>query len=533
MTHPDPSTAACVAPWVSLEFDPQGWVYTCCANQQYPLGRIGDERLSELWAGERMMVLRSFLARNDLSNGCASCRWHSDHGRLDTDAAVYDTYSLLGDNPPGPASMTFALSNRCNLACVMCNPELSSTIRHRSGLAPIPRRYDDQFFDDVARFLPGLQYAKFLGGEPFLVPEHQRIWTLMDEVGGPRRLQVTTNGTIWTDRVEWLINRFDVDVTVSLDAASAGLYERIREGANFADVMTNVSRFHRRCLEAGTELRFCFCLMSTNWMELAPFLEWASQLGAPVSVNVVSDAGLALHDLPTLQLEAIQRSWDELGPDVGSVYEPNAQVWCTQVRQLSMVLRERRAGAEAPIRQPKPASSSLLGDPPEPLVSDGTTLQRSVEAHRSRLSQWSGRPTVAELRVVDGSVSEVVAAHSGLGIGPELEGVSADELLPIIARHDGRSAWVLGNEVVTDDELGTHTIRTIVLSKTPPRRGGAGTVVRVVTLGGFQAWTMLVAADDMHERSGETAPVRVGLGGTRGTPPRPAPPRSPRRHSTE
>ena len=255
------------------------------------------------------MVLREALANWDLSIGCGSCRWHLEHGRLDPDAAVYDRYRFTDPEPAGPASMTFALSNRCNLGCIMCNGELSSTLRHQAGLAPLVQRYDDQFFEDLTPFLPGLDYAKFLGGEPFLIPEHERVWRLMDDVGGPPRMQVTTNGTIWTDRVEWLINRFVVDITVSIDAATASTYERIRPGSSHEAVRANVERFRQRCGEVGSELRFCFCLMDNNWQELGGFLRWADGMEAPVSINVVSDTGLALHDLPLAQLEHISESW--------------------------------------------------------------------------------------------------------------------------------------------------------------------------------------------------------------------------------
>src|SRR5690606_14331645 len=94
----------CVAPWVSLELDPSGWVYACCANQSYPLGRIGVDRLADLWNGPRAQVLKEALERWDLSVGCGSCAWHFDHGRMDPDAAVYDRYPVSGPAPAGPVA---------------------------------------------------------------------------------------------------------------------------------------------------------------------------------------------------------------------------------------------------------------------------------------------------------------------------------------------------------------------------------------------------------------------------------------------
>ncbi len=488
---------ACIAPWVSLEFDPQGWVYTCCANQLYPLGRIGDERLTDLWAGDRARVLREALARWDLSVGCGSCKWHLEHDRLDPDAAVYDRYALTSSDPVGPASMTFALSNRCNLGCVMCNGELSSTLRHAAGLAPIESRYDDQFFDDLTPFLAGLEYAKFLGGEPFLIREHDRVWTLMDQVRRPPRLQVTTNGTVWTDRVEWLIHRFAVDVTVSIDGATAATYERIRHGASHATVMRNVERFHTRCREVGTELRFCFCLMADNWSELADFLTWADSLDVPVSINVVTDPGLALHDLPLVELESIARQWhlDDAGARRPSGL--NAGVWDTQRSQLDAVLAERSNSIDPPPRLAQHATPAVFGRP----TPAATPVAPDVEVERRRLASWCGQGSVAEIHVDgSGTITALPVNHHRLGLDITLVGRRADELLGEVTRADGRTAWLLS----ADDESGT-VVHTIALAADTPVRGAAGSVVRVVAVPHGDGWVMLVAEDRMHERTGPPA----------------------------
>lgn len=495
--------AACVAPWVSLELDPSGWVYGCCANQLYPLGRIGRDRLRDLWGGPRAQVLREALDRWDLSVGCGSCRWHLEHGRMDPDAAVYDRYPVDGDAPAGPVAMTFALSNRCNLGCAMCTPELSSTLRREAGLAPLASPYDDEFYEDLAAFLPGLAYAKFLGGEPFLIPEHHRVWDLMDEVGGPPRMQVTTNGTVWTDRVAYLLERFAVDVTVSIDGATAPTYEAVRRGASFDAVAANLARFAAACDRAGTELRLCFCLMPDNHHELAAMVRWADDLGAALSVNVVSDAGLALHDLPVADLEAVRARWaDQAAGGFGA----NRPVWDVQVAQLEAVLAERRAGIGPAARQAQPAGPGLLARPdPDP---DGPTWSIAdpdpevVAAERDRLDRWSGGGPVAELRLdADDRVAAVPAGHERLGLGGSLVGRSVDDVLAAMAEADGRAPWVVG---VDPDRIG-RTVRTVVLAAERPVRGVEGAIVRLVALGAADGWALLAAEDRIYERPGPVA----------------------------
>lgn len=487
--------AVCIAPWVSLEFDPQGWVYACCANQLYPLGRIGEDRLADLWAGPRAQVLRDALSRWDMSVGCGSCRWHLEHGRMDPDAAVYDRYHLDSEEPSGPVAMTFALSNRCNLACSMCNAELSSTIRRRSGLAPLQQRYDDEFFDDLAPLLGGLRYAKFLGGEPFLVPEHDRVWTLMDAVGAPERLQVTTNGTVWTDRVEWLLDRFLVDVTLSIDAVSAERYESIRSGASHAAVVRNLERFHAACRGRGTELRLCFCLMEGNWQELPGFLTWADDLDVPVSINVVSDLGHALHDLPLEDLADVASTWARSAAPTGR----NSGVWATQVAQLESVLAERGAGIPPATRQAQPAPPRCFAVPAR-----RPSEPASLEDERRRLVEWSGGGPFAEIVVDDqGSVLRLAAPHRRLGIDLRMVGAPLERLSDVIAAADGRPLWQQG-----DEDTGAVVVRTVVLAAERPERGVAGSIVRAVFVPTPGGWTALVAEDRIYERPGRDPLVR-------------------------
>ncbi len=503
-----PFDTACLAPWVALELDPAGWVYGCCANQTYRLGRIDEQRLPELWGGERIQTLRDALKRWDLSLGCQSCRWHIEHGRMDPDAAVYDRYELSSEQPASPRAMTFALSNRCNLGCVMCNPSLSSTLRHQAGMPRLASPYDDQFFEDLTAFLPHLQYAKFLGGEPFLIPEHHRVWDLMEEVGGPPRLQVTTNGTIWNDRVEAVVSRFVTDITVSMDGVTAETFESIRRGARHADVLANVERFRTACARSGAELRFCFCLMSGNWHELGAFLRWADEGAVPVSVNLVSDDGLALHDLPLDELDVVAETWAREDRPLTRALRTNADAWRTQLVQLDAVRAERRAGTEPPSKQPKAVAAGFLsGSRPHHPVGRGgpRPVAAAITAHRERLARWSG----GDVGIIDvdreRAVRAVVEPHARLGlVAPTILGLDLDALLAAVEQADGRTAWVLDVESFDDD----HLVRTIGLS-TNPVRENPGSIVRMVEVPTGGGSVLLVAEDRLLDRVDQIPGVQL------------------------
>ena len=493
---------ACVAPWVSLEFDPSGLVYGCCSSQMYPLGRIGIDRLSEIWSGPRVDALRHALANWDLSVACGTCRWHLEHGRMDPVAAVYDRYPLESAYPQAPHMMLFALSNACNLACVMCNGELSSRIRAQEGRPPLRSPYTDEFFVDLEALLPSVQLTKFLGGEPFLAREHQRVWDLMEALGSQARVEVTTNGTVWNDVVESVLGRFRTDISVSIDAATAATYERIRRGGDFASMQRNIERFLAATQQAGTRLDVTYCLMIPNWHELFAFLCWAERIGVRASINLVTDDGLALHDLPTGDLRSIQRRW--LGEPAETRLTVNLDVWETQLRQLHMVLAERSAGSPVQQRQAQPATAELLSD--RPVGSAGVELAPTPAEERDHLGVWSGSAPVAELMVDHaGVVRSIRSEHPALGLTEErVLGRFASDLLVVMSEFTGLRVWV------ADREAAEHRIvRTVVLSDTRPVRGSSATVVRIVEIGTEAGSVILMCDDRFFERA---VPVEVRLG---------------------
>ncbi|MCU1499831.1 MAG: radical protein [Acidimicrobiales bacterium] len=497
--------AVCVAPWVSIEFDPSGWVYACCTSGLYPLGRIGEERLTDLWGGPRAQVMRDSLRNWDLTVACGPCRWHLEHGRMDPVAAVYDRYPVSSAEPERPFMMLFALSNRCNLGCIMCTPELSTTLRKEAGLAPLEPRYDDQFFADLEPLLADLKLAKFLGGEPFLAPEHKRVWAMMDQLENPPRMQVTTNGTVWTDYVEWLLDRFSVDISISIDAHTAPTYEAIRRGGDHADLLRNVDRFAETCARRGTELHVSYCLMTENWSELADFLSWAERFDIPSSVNLVTDDGLALHDESLDALRAVRDQWGEDHQRVGASLTKNRSVWDTQLTQLDSVIAEREAGVPPAPRQSQPATGDLLrvGFPARS-ASVGVLKRRAarradartVLEHTGRLRDWSGGGPVGTLEIdPDGTITAVTSEHPRIGIvADELVGTAFDELIHRIELAQARPAWI-----VELAELDTCTVRTFALAAERPLRGTRGAIVRTIQLPTTDGWTVLLAEDLIYD----------------------------------
>lgn len=415
--------AVCYAPFASMYLDSLGNVRACCQNSLFKLGNVTEQRLREIWAGERAQRLRDAMRQYDLWLGCQFCQWQIEGRKFGAVyAELFEHLRPQSPTPRWPQMIEFSISNACNLACQMCNGYASSTIRaKRDNLPPLPKCYDDAFFDDLAEFLPHLVEARFFGGEPFLAAESFRVWDLLAEQGLQPVCRVTTNATQYNARIEEVLQRLPMSFVVSLDAARADVYEAIRQGARFDEVMTNLRRFHRYTQERGAEFGIAYCHMRQNWQELADVLLLAEELDCDVSVNSVSSpAEMSLYALSRQDLApivaAMQRQTDALLPRL----KRNAQVWLDQLARLELVV-----AADDQTRRKAQGLESMYGQLLHNLKVEGHSEAWSLAAPDARqvLGDWSDGGNVEELYCDAHDCIEL--PQDGV---PEIFGISLDDL---------------------------------------------------------------------------------------------------------
>ena len=356
--HPDPQNGrppigrrgiavACAAPFASLYLDQRGLVRACCMNDYHIIGDLAGASLLDIWQGEAARELRQAMVDHDLTKGCEFCKWRVDSGAPELAFSKwFQEFDVDDLDPPWPQQIEFSISNTCNLQCAMCNGEWSSSIRsQREGLPPLPRVYDEAFFDGLRAFLPHLRKAKFLGGEPFLAVETLRVMEAMVELGATTRCHVTTNGTQWSSKVERILDMMPVDVAVSIDAATAETYRQIRIGSDWDTVQRNLDRFQARAEANGTDVTVTFCLMTSNWRELPDFCSWADTRGLGATVNTVTEpAHLSLYHEDVDQLTAILRYYEERDAEISAHLDRSRGTWQGEIDRIRQQLDDRQAG---------------------------------------------------------------------------------------------------------------------------------------------------------------------------------------------
>ena len=413
-------TPVCNAPFTTLFLDQSGDVHACCFSRGYPLGRIGEQRLPEIWAGARARALRAAVGAGDLSLGCEVCAWNTSVGNP-VDSTEYDRFVPTSTEPAYPKLIIFAISSACNLQCVMCDGFISSSIRlHREKLPPLPDRYDEQFFADVADFLPHLEEASFMGGEPFMVRGNHRIWDLMIDRTPDTPIAITTNLTQWNPRVERVLAELDVFVNVSIDGFTKDTFESIRVGADHDTVLTNLERF-RRAPNRGMQL--LHCLMPQNHHEFVDLLLFAEQRDLPVGVNVITRGRPedCIERLPEAELREIRDGFARRADEVLDRLPLNGPVLLAQIERIDRWLA----------RDEEPLALAIATSP---------ELPHSTRTHVLDVARVGGpsdderaRRTVAAFAREGGTASVRVGSDDTItGVSASLTtllGVSPDELV--------------------------------------------------------------------------------------------------------
>ena len=362
-------------------------------------------------------------------------------------ARIFDEHPVAGEHPEWPVQMEFSMTNSCNLQCVMCNGDWSSSIRaHREHRPPLPEVYGEAFFEELADFLPHLSKTNFLGGEPFLGKEPLRVLNMLAELDHPPDVAVTTNGTQWSPRIEQICERLPISFVLSLDGITKDTYEAIRVGADFDQVMANLDRFQSYARRNGTMVTLAHCLMRANWHEFSRLLRFAEDRGMEVGMNeVLFPVELSLFQLPPAELREVVETMERDDGGIAASLDLLRPVWDGQLAALRHRLESLEQGQVQFIR-PWAGTSD-----------DGADWDRSATA---TLTEWVGDETPARLTIDRGSDgAELLGSHERFFVEAGVLGArSADEVLTLLGRHVDPPApsrctdsglvndWVLGED---------------------------------------------------------------------------------------
>lgn len=295
----------CHAPFTNLYFNTEGDVALCWKTFHKAEKYDESKSILDIWNSENFKKIRSNIQDETLDYACHACKKHLTEGNYVN--VLSKAYDIEYKSDDFPKIMEFELSNRCNLACTMCNGLLSSTIRKdREHLPPLVSPYGEKFVEDLRPFIPHLQEARFNGGEPFSIKLYYKIWDLIFELNPKLKIVIATNGTILNEKVKYYLERGNFHINLSIDGIQKETYEKIRIKGNFVELMQNFEYFLHYCKTKKRTLCIMINPMRENWQEMPEFVEFCNKNNIHLWFNTIEKPSeLALWSLSPDELEII------------------------------------------------------------------------------------------------------------------------------------------------------------------------------------------------------------------------------------
>ncbi len=178
--------------------------------------------------------------------------------------------------PPLPRELQVEVTGACNLRCHMC------LVRYRPPIDKVTGSMSLDTFVGLLDALPELQRVTLQGlGEPLMTPDLMG----MIRAAAARGIRVgfNTNGTLLTRaKAEELIDAGLGWLHISVDGATPGTYEAIRDRGRFERVAGNIAGLVEVMRESGAAhplLRVVFVAQRSNYRELPALVRLVAEWG--------------------------------------------------------------------------------------------------------------------------------------------------------------------------------------------------------------------------------------------------------------
>ncbi|MCB0365569.1 MAG: twitch domain-containing radical SAM protein [Bdellovibrionaceae bacterium] len=318
-------TTFCPLLWSKITIDPSGKLKACCSSKCF-VNEDGEnlriergEGLDQYWNHPSVCQARKAMMAGEWPKECYYCRYQEENGVMSkrkgqiyywAEIMKVDPIALLAatdgegriDLPP--VAVDARLSHVCNLTCVMCTPEFSTSwksvfkklmespwpgptrrpsyLKHTEIIeGGTPKWGDDpsvvEWFRDHARQLREIQFA---GGEPLLFKNHDKILDTLIDSGdaGHITLDYNTNATQITNETLERWSHFEnLDLQLSVDGVGEQ-FEYIRTPAKWQrieEVVQLLLSWNRN----PWRWRFAYTVQILSVAEIPRFLNWLEGLG--------------------------------------------------------------------------------------------------------------------------------------------------------------------------------------------------------------------------------------------------------------
>lgn len=264
-----PGNNFCVLPFIHMAIEANGDIRPCCMGDEFDLN-IRNKTIQQVYNDPKRLEFVDSFRRNEQHPACHKC-WKDPEIRANFSTSPHareiTKQAMNGITPKHELRwLEIKPGNRCNLKCRICGVHNSSSWTKDTAAIEEPEvkyknseafKYtqscdwidDPEFWNDLNQ-LESIEYLHFMGGEPFMVPEHfQLIERLVNDPTidtSNITIGYNTNGTYFPTKENFeLYNNFkQVNFALSIDDIDER-FNYQRKLANWEEVKNNIKNFQK------------------------------------------------------------------------------------------------------------------------------------------------------------------------------------------------------------------------------------------------------------------------------------------------
>lgn len=275
-------TTASLCPifWKHLVIMDENQISPCCVYRGEGLPLKKNETVSEAYAGEYFSSLRQKSLIGEKISGCWKC--------YEAEVATQESPRLKAlaqwpndqDFKVGIESVEIHLGNLCNLKCRGCNSMSSSrwiSEEKSQGMIPYKNEVTHLSLESLDLKWSSIRHIKILGGEPFLIQQHEELLEKILSQGDPEQISLlyATNGT--TRVSSFVLKAWEKMKEVEIGFSIDGLKEKnddFRVGSSWQNIIENVQWFKESSSKSKMEFSFHTVVNNYNIYDIPEMDQW-------------------------------------------------------------------------------------------------------------------------------------------------------------------------------------------------------------------------------------------------------------------
>jgi radical SAM protein with 4Fe4S-binding SPASM domain len=189
--------------------------------------------------------------------------------------------SFRSTKVPFPSSITFEVTNHCNLGCITCPREYDYGKSMDKGLISLEKM--KRVVDEITPYIDAIGLTGL--GETLLYKKLEDVLRYIKQKNKGIQTFISTNAHVpgAAQYIERLTGLLDT-VQISIDGTGS-VYETVRLKSNYSFFLQTAKEIVSACNKSGIQVMFNFVALKENYTEMKEVVKVAAELGVPF-VNI-------------------------------------------------------------------------------------------------------------------------------------------------------------------------------------------------------------------------------------------------------